>query len=160
MSDGQEPTGGPEATDGLGVEELGRRLVADMPDALVVSDRDGVIRVWNLAATRIFGFSHNEALGRSLDIITPENLRARHWTGYRRTMETGRTRYGSGDLLSVPAICKDGRRISVQFSIMPLRDAAGRLSGVAAVMRDVTAEFEERKALRAELAERKRASGD
>ena len=137
-------------------ETLGARLVAEMSDALVVSDREGAIRVWNRAAERIFGFSEAEALGESLDIITPERLRARHWQGYDQTMRTGRTRYGAGDLLSVPAIRKDGRTISVQFSILPLTDADGEMQGVAAIMRDVTDDFAERKALRAELAQLKR----
>ena len=137
-------------------ETLGARLVEEMSDALVVSDREGAIRVWNKAAERIFGFSEAEALGESLDIITPERLRARHWQGYDETMRTGRTRYGAGDLLSVPAIRKDGRTISVQFSILPLTDAEGEMQGVAAIMRDVTKDFAERKALRAELARLKR----
>lgn len=133
-------------------DELGRLLVDAMPDALIVADAEGRIRHWNTGAERIFGFSRGEAIGRSLDIITPEQLRARHWAGYRKTMETGRTRYGAGDLLSVPALRKDGRRVSIQFSILPLPDGHGGLAGIAAIMRDVTAEFEERKRLRAELA--------
>lgn len=95
-----------------------------MPDALVVSDRDGIIRVWNHGAERIFGFSEQEALGQSLDIITPERLRKRHWQGYETTMKTGKTKYGAGELLAVPAIRKDGAQISVQFSIMPIHDSA------------------------------------
>lgn len=153
MTDGHQPTQVPESGT-LDLDQLGRRLLVDMPDALVVSDREGLIRVWNDAAERIFGFSSDEAIGGSLDIITPEGLRARHWTGYHETMKTGRTRYGAGDLLSVPAICKDGRRISVQFSIMPIDDGEGGLSGVAAIMRDVTRDFDERKALRAKLAQK------
>jgi PAS domain S-box-containing protein len=135
----------------MNLEDLGTRLVEDMPDALIVADADGIIRFWNAGAERIFGFAAADAIGRSLDLITPENLRARHWTGYRRTMQTGETKYGSGDLLSVPAIRKDGRRISVQFSIMPVKAAGGRLDGIAAIMRDVTADFEERKRLKQEL---------
>lgn len=137
-------------------EELGRRLVEAMPDALVVADREGMIRLWNDGAERMFGFTRAEALGRSLDLITPENLRARHWKGYTETMRTGRTRYGAGELLSVPAMRKDGARISVQFSILPLPGPDGQLTGIAAIMRDVTAEFEERKRLKRELAEARR----
>ncbi|MGR3321540.1 MAG: PAS domain-containing protein [Pseudooceanicola sp.] len=131
--------------------ELARQLIEGLPDALVVSDRDGIIRTWNAGAERIFGFAEEEALGQSLDIITPEPLRARHWEGYDKTMATGQTRYGAGDLLSVPALRKDGTRISVQFSIVPIRDPGGGLTAIAAVMRDVTQEFEERKALRKAL---------
>jgi PAS domain S-box-containing protein len=135
----------------MNLEDLGTRLIEDMPDALIVADADGIIRFWNAGAERIFGFAAADAIGRSLDLITPESLRARHWAGYRRTIQTGETKYDSGDLLSVPVIRKDGRRISVQFSIMPLKSERGGLDGIAAIMRDVTADFEERKRLKQEL---------
>lgn len=132
-------------------EALALTLLEKLPDALVVSDREGVIRVWNAGAERIFGHTEAEALGRSLDLITPERLRARHWQGYRQTMRTGETRYGAGDLLSVPALRRDGTRISVQFSILPIAGADGDLIAIAAIMRDVTADFEERKRLKKAL---------
>lgn len=130
------------------LDDLGDLLLRDLPDALVVSDALGTIRVWNASAERIFGYTEDEAVGRSLDVIVPERLRDRHWTAYNDTMKTGKTRYGAGDLLSVPAMTKDGRQISVQFSIMPLHDNAGGLRGVAAIMRDVTEQFEELKRLK------------
>lgn len=135
-------------------DELARTLLDTMPDAVIVSDADGTISHWNGGAERIFGFSEAEALGQSLDIIIPENLRARHWKGYDQTMRTGMSRYGAGDLLSVPALREDGARISVQFSIVPLKDADGTMTGMAAIMRDITADFEERKRMRKELAEK------
>ncbi|WP_321340196.1 PAS domain S-box protein [Breoghania sp.] len=134
-------------------DEIARKLLDGLPDALVISDREGKIVFWNAGAERIFRFSESEALGQSLDIITPERLRERHWTGYERTMRSGRTQYGAGDLLSVPAIRKDGRDISVQFSIVPFREDDGTITAIAAVMRDVTLEFEERKQLRKALRE-------
>src|ERR1700760_2957884 len=94
-------------------------LIANMPDAVVYSDRDGTIRYWNGGAARLFGHAVEEAVGQNLDLIIPEWLRARHWHGYHETMRTGRTRYGDGQLLSVPAVRKDGRRISVAFTIVP-----------------------------------------
>lgn len=132
-------------------DQIARKLFEGMPDALVVADRKGIIRVWNGGAERIFGFAEGEALGQSLDIITPERLRERHWNGYEATMRTGQTKYGAGDLLSVPAIRKDGAQISIQFSIVPLRGEDGDLQAVAAIMRDVTEDFEERKRLRRAL---------
>ncbi|MCZ4270520.1 PAS domain S-box protein [Rhodobacteraceae bacterium G21628-S1] len=101
-------------------DQIARKLFEDMPDALVVADRKGIIRVWNGGAERIFGFSEGEALGQSLDIITPERLRERLCIGYEATMRTGQTKYGAGDLLSVPAIRRDGAQISIQFSIVPV----------------------------------------
>lgn len=122
-------------------------LLNAMPDAVVYSDAAGQIRFWNKGAERIFGFENAEAVGQSLDIIIPEKLRSRHWEGYEKTMRTGTTRYGTGDLLSVPAIRKDGSRISIEFTIVPFHDDAGRMLGIAAIMRDVTKRFEEMRAL-------------
>ena len=143
----------------LDPDQFADRLVSGMPDAIVYADAEGVIRRWSRGATRIFGFAEAEALGRSLDIIIPENLRERHWQGYRATMRTGKTRYGDGQILSVPAMCKDGARISVEFTIVPFSDDSGQMVGIAAIMRDTTARFEELRALRRELAALKAQTG-
>jgi len=129
-------------------------LVGDTPDAIIFADAEGVIRLWNRGAERIFGFAETEALGEKLDHIIPDNLRARHWAGFHATMRSGRTRYGAGEILAVPALRKDGRRISIEFTILPFRDDAGQIIGIAAVLRDVTVRFEEIRALRRQLAER------
>lgn len=128
------------------------RLVSGMSDAIVYADAEGVIRLWNRGATRIFGFAEGEALGRSLDIIIPESLRNRHWQGFRATMRTGKSRYGDGEILSVPAVRKDGARISVEFTIVPFTNASGQMMGIAAIMRDTTTRFEELRNLRRQLA--------
>ena len=133
-------------------DRFGGVLVQDAPDAIVYADASGRIRFWNRGAERVFGFTQAEALGQTLDIIIPENLRARHWSGFDTTMKTGETRYGTGDLLSVPAVRKDGTRISVEFTIVPFHGDAGTMTGIAAILRDVTARFEETKALRKQLA--------
>jgi PAS domain S-box-containing protein len=135
-------------------EHFADHLVAGMPDAIVFADAEGVIRRWNRGAARIFGFEESEALGHSLDIIIPESLRSRHWHGYRATMRTGQSRYGDGQVLSVPAVRKDGARISVEFTIVPFTDDTGQMVGIAAIMRDVTARFDELRALRKELGAR------
>ena len=91
-------------------------------------------------------------IDQSLDIIIPERLRARHWEGFSATMQTGRSRYGEGRMLSVPAIRKDDAPISVEFTIVPFTGNDGRMVGIAAVMRDATARFEEMRELRRSLA--------
>jgi PAS domain S-box-containing protein len=121
-------------------------------DAVIYSDGDGIIRFWNPGAERIFGYAAAEAIGQSLDLIIPERLRDRHWSGYREVMAGRESRYGAGDLLSVPSMRKDGGRISLEFTIVPLVGEGGRIEGVAAVLRDVTARFDELRALRRELA--------
>lgn len=138
-------------------DQLATAVLQTVSDAIVRTDREGRITFWNPGAERIFGFTQKDALGHSLDIIIPENQRKRHWDGYAKVMQTGETRYGSGDLLSVPALTKDGRRISVEFTIILLRDNSAP-SGMAAIMRDVTPRFEELRRLRRQLADAARAT--
>jgi PAS domain S-box-containing protein len=132
---------------------LAKAVLSARSDAIVAADRDGIIRFWNPGAERIFGHASREAVGQSLDIIIPERLRKRHWDGFQHTMETGQSRYGEGDLLSVPANRKDGATISVEFTIVPLKTEAGRMDGMVAIMRDVTERFEEMRRLKRKLAE-------
>jgi PAS domain S-box-containing protein len=131
---------------------LARALLGTSSDAIIAADRDGIVRFWNPGAERIFGYTSEDAIGQSLDII-PERLRKRHWDGYQQFMQGGESRYGHGDILAVPSIRKDGAGISVEFTIVPLTDEAGRLNGVAAIMRDVTKRFEEVRALKRKLAD-------
>ncbi|MFE7117477.1 PAS domain S-box protein, partial [Streptomyces sp. NPDC057654] len=90
-------------------------MAAQAPDGIVITDREGLIRYWNQGAERIFGFSAAEVEGRSLDVIIPEKHRQRHWDGYRTAMEKGTSRYGADDLLAVPALAADGRKLSIEF---------------------------------------------
>jgi PAS domain S-box-containing protein len=100
------------ASSDFDVDRFCRILAHQAPDAIIYADGEGVVRFWNVGAERIFGFSEAEATGKSLDIIIPESLRARHWAGFDETMRTGKTRYGGGDILAVPALHKDGTRNS------------------------------------------------
>ena len=127
-------------------------IIDQAPDAVLFSDRDGFIRLWNRGCELIFGFSENEALGQSFDLIIPERIRDRHWDGYHRVMETGQSRYGT-ELLSVPAKHKDGHQLSCAFSIVMLKDEQGLPLGVASIMRDVTATFEKEKGFKKRIAE-------
>ncbi|HEY3791326.1 MAG TPA: PAS domain S-box protein [Bradyrhizobium sp.] len=122
-------------------------------DAVIATDRAGIVNFWNPGATRIFGFTADEATGQSLDLIIPPNLRGRHWEGFHRVMATGESHYGHGDLLAVPAQTKSGRRISVEFTIAMLRDQAQRPAGIVAILRDVTKRFEELRMLKRQLAD-------
>jgi PAS domain S-box-containing protein len=129
-----------------------RELVTRAADAVIYADNEGVIRFWNPAATRIFGFTEAEAVGQSLDLIIPQNLRQRHWQGFDATMRSGESRYGAGDILAVPASRKDGSRISVEFTIVLFKGDDGKVAGIAATLRDVTTRFEQIRALQRELA--------
>lgn len=130
---------------------LGQVVLTAGPDAIVASDREGIIRFWNPGAERIFGHRAAEAVGQSLDILIPERLRARHWAGYRQVMASGQSRYSAGELLSVPALRQDGSQLSVEFTLTSVQSSQGEVIGLVAVMRDVTARFDEMKRLRQEL---------
>lgn len=127
-------------------------LVAAIGDAVVVSDAEGLITVWNPAAERIFGFSEAEALGRSLDLITPDRHRRRHWDGYHKSMSTGVTKYGA-DVLRVPALHKDGRQLSIAFTVGMLHGEDGAVTGIAAIIRDETARWEDERRLRRQVSD-------
>ena len=127
-------------------------LVAASGDAVVLSDVEGLVRVWNPAAERMFGFTAAEALGVSLDLIIPERHRKRHWDQYAKTMETGVTRYGH-ELLKVPGLHKDGHQLSIAFTVGLTRAPDGSVSGVLAVVRDETARFAQDRELKRRLAE-------
>ncbi len=132
-------------------EWLCREIVDNAGDAIVFADADGVVRLWNAGAERIFGFRTEEIVGQSMDAIIPENLRAQHWEAYDQAMKAGKTRY-SRNLLAVPALRKDGSRISIEFTIALIRDANGKLLGPVAVLRDVTARWNQNKELQKRLA--------
>ena len=139
-------------------DTLADAILSTSTDAIIAADRKGIIRFWNPGAERIFGYTGEDAIGRSLDIIIPERLRARHWDGYRHVIEGGESRYGQGDVLAVPGITKSGAIVSLEFTIMPLRGTTGGLIGLAAIMRDVTTRFEEMRALKRTLANMAKAS--
>ena len=134
------------------IPDFEARFIANTPDGVLFADEQGIIRFWNTGCERLFGYSAAEAMGQSLDIIIPEAQRARHWQGYSNTMRTGQSRYAAGALLAVPATRKDGARISIEFSIVPFRDAEQRMLGIGAVLRDASKRFEETKALKKALA--------
>jgi PAS domain S-box-containing protein len=137
-------TSTPEPTDHVALAQLMR----DLADAVVIADPAGTIVFWNGAATTLFGWAADEAIGNSLDLIIPERLRTRHWDGYRRVMETGRTDYGTR-LLEVPAVHRDGHTVSIAFTVTLLsRPGEQRPDAIAAVLRDDTARRQELLALR------------
>jgi PAS domain S-box-containing protein len=130
---------------------LCRQIVDNSALAIVYADVQGNVRLWNRGAEEMFGWTADEVLGRSMDLMIPEKHRPKHWEGYDRVMQTGVTSYGH-KLLAVPALTKDGRRISIEFNISLLRSPTGEILGAAATIQDVTARWERDKELRARLA--------
>ncbi len=127
------------------------KLVDGSQDAILISDREGIIRYWNAGAERILGYPASEAVGQSLDLFIPEKLRGRHWEGYHRVMASGETKYKTG-LLASPGTRKDGSQVSLEFSMVLLKDEQGAMQGCASIMRDVTDRWLKEKELKQRLA--------
>jgi len=127
-----------------------QQIIENSQDAILFADRDGIVNLWNSGAEAIFGYKAEEIQGKNLDLVIPEKLRQRHWEGYQRVMRTGETRYGK-ELLKVPAIRKDGRTISVEFTILLVRNRQNEIIGTASIIRDVTERWKQEKELKKKL---------
>ncbi|MDD2501683.1 MAG: PAS domain S-box protein [Geobacter sp.] len=135
----------------MGLSALLQQTLDLSQDAILVADNEGIIRYWNAGAERILGYTAAEAIGQSLDLFIPEKLRGRHWEGYHRVMASGETKYKTG-LLSSPGIRKDGTQVSLEFSMVLLKNEQGIMQGCASIMRDVTERWLKVKELKQRLA--------
>ena len=131
---------------------LSEQIVRENSDAIMFADHEGLIRLWNRGAEAMFGYSAAEAEGKSLDLIIPENLRGRHWDGYHKVMASGVTRYGT-ELLSAPGIRKDGKRLSLEFSMVIVRGEDGSVLGTGAIIRDITVRWQKEKGMKERIKE-------
>ena len=130
---------------------LSRTIVDQAPDAIIFADRDGMIRVWNRGAERIFGYPAADALGSSLDLIIPERFRRAHWEGFQRALDTGRTKYADR-VLTTRSAHRDGSKLYVDLSFGLVTDDGGAILGALAIARDSTARYAADAALRSRLA--------
>jgi len=131
-------------------EMIYRQIIENSQDAILFANREGIIDLWNSGAEAIFGYTKEEVQGKSLDLIVPEKLRQRHWDGYQKVMKTGKTRYGK-ELLKVSAIRKDGTSISVEFTIVLVRNQRNEIIGTAAIIRDATERWKQEKELKQKI---------
>jgi PAS domain S-box-containing protein len=116
---------------------LDARILDDVADALISADRSGTITRWNRAASTLFGFSAEQALGQSLDLIIPEHLRAAHWKGFDAALESGALKLAGRPTLT-RAQHKDGRKLYIEMTFALVKDEGGAVLGSVAVARDVT----------------------
>ena len=123
------------------IAELYRAIGESTSDAIIFADRDGLIRLWNRGAERLFGFSAAEAVGQSLDIIIPKRLRRAHWEAFDRSLATGQTKY-TNRVLTTRSMRKDGSKLYVDLGFGLVRDAGGTPIGAFATGRDCTARYE------------------
>lgn len=119
---------------------LCERVVAQMHEAVIVVDREEIVRLWNPGAEHLFGYAAYEMVGRNLDLIVPDRLRQAHTSGFRRAVSTGNTKYG-GKVMTTRSMHKNGARIYIDLSFTMLREDSGKVMGVCAVARDCTASY-------------------
>ena len=131
-------------------EWMYKKIIDVSQDAIIMADRDGILTLWNTGAESIFGYSADDAVGKTLDLIIPDRFRERHWNGYTNVIATSVTKY-SNSMLAVPAQRKDGTLISIEFTVTLIEDESGMLHGITAIIRDVTSRRNEENEIRARL---------
>jgi PAS domain S-box-containing protein len=131
---------------------LGGLLVDQSPDGIIFAGLDGNIQVWNEAAAAIFGFSAEEAIGKSLDIIIPEQFREAHWRGFDNAINSGVTKL-HGQALPTRATTAAGETLYVELSFSLIRDESGTILGAVANCRDINERFQQDRANRRRLRE-------
>ena len=131
---------------------LYRALIEDLADAMIFTDRDGLIRVWNSGAEAVFGHRADEIIGKSLDVLIPDRLRSGHWAGFDTAIETGQLKH-MRQSMTTRSIHKDGSDLYIDVSFALVRDDTGLVLGAVAVARDVTDRFKAERDARKRLAE-------
>ncbi len=126
---------------------LGELIVEQMSEAVVYSDRHGIIERWNSGAVATFGYEAAETLGQKLDLMIPEHLRPAHWRGFEAAIASGAMRLNGRPTLT-RGLHKSGKKLYVEMSFSLVRDPAGNVLGSVAVARDVTERVEREKAAR------------
>ena len=140
--------------------ELASWLIEQSPDAMIYSDIQGRVRVWNAAASKMFGFSAEQAIGQSLDIIIPEKLRKAHWRGFDAAIAAGVTKH-SGKPMPTKALRADGSEFYTEMGFAVIFNNQGEVVGTVAQARDITERFEKGRAERQRLQElEKRLAGE
>jgi PAS domain S-box-containing protein len=124
---------------------LAESILEQIADAVIYTDEQGTIRRWNQAATALFGYSPAEAIGRPLDLIIPEHLRAAHWRGFETAMTRGALKLQGRPTLT-RATHQSGRKLYVEMTFALVKDQAGAVRGAVAVARDVTERIEQQRA--------------
>jgi len=124
--------------------EIARRrlaaVVESSDDAIVTKNLDGIITSWNPAAERMFGYTADEAIGRSIRMLIPDELQS------EEDVVLAKIRAGDKvDHYETVRQHKDGTRLNVSLTVSPIRDRSGEIVGASKVARDIT----ERSRLRA-----------
>lgn len=125
-------------------------IVEQMADAMIYSNKEGMICGWNAAAESLFGYAKDDAIGQSLDLIIPERLRDAHWFGFNRAMASGTTRL-AGHAAITRSLTRSKGTIYVEMSFAVVSDENDNVIGSVAVARDATQRRQNERELRERL---------
>jgi PAS domain S-box-containing protein len=126
--------------------KLAEQILDQFGDALICADHTGAIIRWNRACTALFGFSAEETIGQSLELIIPDHLRAAHWSGFDTAMTKGALKLQGRPTLT-RALHKSGRRLYVEMTFAIVKgDAGSEVLCSVAMARDVTERVERERA--------------
>jgi PAS domain S-box-containing protein len=101
--------------------------------AIIIADHHGVITLWSKGAEWLIGHSAAEAVGRKLDLIVPQELRAEHWRGFGKAMEGGPVS-SAGQFFDLPVLCRGGETKTLRGQLHVLRDESSRNIGAMAIL--------------------------
>ena len=136
MAHSDGATGGEAAVLSASKQAIAQAALAPGPHAVISADREGIIRDWNETAEHIFGHSAGQAIGRTLDLIVPEEERANHWRNFRRVMATGVLNYRPDHVLDIEGLRRDGTHVMLDAALIAIFDKAGALVGITAIIRE------------------------
>lgn len=131
---------------------LFQAIVEQTSDAIILSDCNDIIQLWNSGATALFGHPANAVLGSSLDVIIPEHLRQAHWMGFHKVIASRQTKFDN-QILTTRSMHRDGSKLYVDMSFNLVQDPAETIVGVLAIARNCTARQHAERALRARISE-------
>ena len=117
--------------------DLFRLVVEQAPDGIIVTDREGVIQIWNSATAELFGYLSEEAVGRLLDIVIPEHLRHARWEGFGKAVASGQTKHGAR-ALKTRSTHKAGHKLYLSLAFSVVKDREAKVIGAMATARPFT----------------------
>src|SRR5262245_15912423 len=108
-------------------------IVESSDDAIISKDLNGIITSWNSSAERLFGYSADEAIGRSITLLIPPDRLDEEPKILERLRRGERV-----DHFETIRMRKDGSRLDISLTISPVRNAAGKIVGASKIARDIT----------------------
>jgi PAS domain S-box-containing protein len=118
-------------------------IITSSSDAIISKNLDGIIASWNPAAERVFGYTPQEIIGKSIRLLIPQD-RQDEEDDILATIQAGRTVSN----FETVRVHKDGTAIPIMVTVSPVRDTSGKIVGASKIVRDISQEQESQQRLR------------